>query len=421
MVQFIKLNTIAAAAATASLCGLAIAHPGEAHDAEKHARELATRNLYATKMSRDLEKCYSHPGYLAAQKRAVERRSAMVERLRQLRGIDVTSKPLARRDEDEWEEWIGVDHNKTGTASTDFDPSVVFASNATCVVTPEQTVGPYFVAGEMIRSNVTEGQAGVPLHLEFQFIDTSTCEPITVEHMVDIWHCNATGVYSGLDTMDQGGLDSTFARGVQRTDSDGTVQFDTIFPGHYTGRATHIHLTTHMGATELANGTYSGGVDDHIGQVYFDQDLRDLIETLEPYTANDMEVTQNEDDNIAPTGSSEDSDPIVEYTYLGASVEDGLLAWKVVGLDLTANYTDNATPAAYYREGGGVANPDANSGMPDGGGAPGGNGTMPGGPGANGTAPGNATASAGTGTSGTADVVVSTATSGAQRRFRLWW
>jgi protocatechuate 3,4-dioxygenase beta subunit len=74
------------------------------------------------------------------------------------------------------------------------------------------------------------------LHLELQFIDTTTCEPVE-DLLIDIWSCNSTGVYSGIDTLQlnlgvQGGVNTTFLRGLQVTDTDGVVEFDTLFPGH---------------------------------------------------------------------------------------------------------------------------------------------------------------------------------------------
>ncbi|RHZ55591.1 hypothetical protein CDV55_104592 [Aspergillus turcosus] len=130
------------------------------------------------------------------------------------------------------------------------DPSVLFSSNATCVLASDVTQGPYYVSGELIRSDITEDQAGVPLYVDVQMVDSSTCEPVTNVYL-DFWHCNATGVYSGVvasgngNSNDDSNLDATFLRGLQKTDDEGVAQFQTIFPGHYTGRATHIHVLTH--------------------------------------------------------------------------------------------------------------------------------------------------------------------------------
>lgn len=60
----------------------------------------------------------------------------------------------------------------------DTPEKTIFGSNNTCALVPETTIGPYYVTGEQIRSEITEGQAGIPLHLELQFVDMNTCEPV---------------------------------------------------------------------------------------------------------------------------------------------------------------------------------------------------------------------------------------------------
>ena len=90
------------------------------------------------------------------------------------------------------------------------------ASTITCVLTPEMTEGPYYVSGEKVRSNITEGRPGVPLGLALTVVDASTCKPIKGA-AVDIWHCDALGVYSGVQ-----GDNGTFMRGVQRTNAHGS-------------------------------------------------------------------------------------------------------------------------------------------------------------------------------------------------------
>jgi protocatechuate 3,4-dioxygenase beta subunit len=93
------------------------------------------------------------------------------------------------------------------------------------------------VKGEHIRYDLQDGQPGVPIIIEGQFLDVETCEPIEGLWW-DLWNCNSTGVYSGLvatgngNTDDTGNLDNTFLRGIQPTDSEGVVTFKSIFPGH---------------------------------------------------------------------------------------------------------------------------------------------------------------------------------------------
>lgn len=179
---------------------------------------------------------------------------------------------IARRDQDALDAWLNTCHDQGASAEYELstEESVIFTSNATTALTPETIIGPYFVAGEYIRSNITEGQAGVPIHLDIQFIDIETCEPVP-DMLVDVWHSNATGSYSGVGGAGQGDLNTTFCRGVQSTDKDGVTQFDSIYPGHYVGRTIHIHVVTRRGGKILPNGTYTGGTVNHIGQIYFDQ------------------------------------------------------------------------------------------------------------------------------------------------------
>lgn len=108
------------------------------------------------------------------------------------------------------EYWATFSHNRTDGLNYTLDTSEenIFASNNTCALVPETTVGPYYVTGELIRQDITEGQAGAPLHLDLQFVDINTCEPIP-ELITDVWHCNATGVYSGVSSDGEGGLNST--------------------------------------------------------------------------------------------------------------------------------------------------------------------------------------------------------------------
>lgn len=108
--------------------------------------------------------------------------------------------------------------------------------------------------------------------------------------------CNSTGVYGGVlgagngDSSDLSNLDSTFLRGLTPTDASGVAQFTSIFPGHYAGRATHMHVVAHLNGSTLPNSTYVGGQIAHIGQLLFDQALIDEIEALEPYSGNTITV-----------------------------------------------------------------------------------------------------------------------------------
>ena len=123
-----------------------------------------------------------------------------------------------------------------------------------CVLAPEQTEGPYYVAGEKLRRDITEGRPGAPLLLRLRVVDASTCKPIKGA-AVDIWHCDALGVYSGFGS---GSGNRTFMRGVQKTDATGLARFRTVWPGWYQGRTVHIHVKVHVGGNVV-----------HTGQLYF--------------------------------------------------------------------------------------------------------------------------------------------------------
>lgn len=264
------------------------------------------------------------------------------------------------------------------TGSMEYTPntlaSEIFAANTSCILSPEVTDGPYYVTGEMIRKNVVEDQTGIELYLEVQYVDVTTCEPVP-QLYVDVWNCNSTGYYSGVESG-QGGLNTTFLRGVQETDEDGVVTFETLFPGHYEGRATHTHLLTKTNVTVRSNGTTgSDGAVTHIGQLFWPEDLKDEVEAVEPYASNTQAYTTNDEDMWSIVQADNDFDPFPEYVYLGDSVADGLMAWIQIGINATADYTDDDyyAVAADYQAGGGVANEDAM----DMGGQGGGNGTMP--------------------------------------------
>src|SRR6476469_3234145 len=100
-----------------------------------------------------------------------------------------------------------------------------------CVLTPELTEGPYYIAGEKLRRDIREGHPGALLTLQLTVLNASSCKPIRGA-AVDIWHADAAGEYSGF------GSDSssrTFLRGIQKTNARGTATFTTIYPGWYHG------------------------------------------------------------------------------------------------------------------------------------------------------------------------------------------
>ncbi len=153
-----------------------------------------------------------------------------------------------------------------------------FAPSSDCHMTEEQTTGPYYLCVDRHRSSIAEDRAGLPITLGFRVQD-ELCAPIAGA-IVDIWHCDAGGNYSGFDadpelkagTRRVKTTTTRFCRGSQTTNAEGIAQFTSIFPGWYAGRTTHIHLRVY-----LPDGrTFTT-------QTYFDEPTRDGVYLEPPY------------------------------------------------------------------------------------------------------------------------------------------
>jgi protocatechuate 3,4-dioxygenase beta subunit len=166
-------------------------------------------------------------------------------------------------------------------------PAAVASGAVSCVLTPEQTEGPYYIDGEKVRRDITEGRPGVPLTLRTTVVDASTCKVIKGAS-VDIWHCDALGVYSGFGS---GARSRTFMRGIQRTDAKGVATFETVYPGWYQGRTVHIHVKVHLGGTVV-----------HTGQLYFPEGVTDTVFNRSPYRGRPDRTTRNADDSVFRNG-----------------------------------------------------------------------------------------------------------------------
>ena len=166
-------------------------------------------------------------------------------------------------------------------------PAAVASGDVTCVLTPEQTEGPYYIANEALRRNITDGRPGTPLVLRAFVVNASTCKPIKGA-AVDIWHADAGGVYSGFG---QGAANRTFMRGIQRTNAKGLALFRTVYPGWYQGRTVHIHVKVHLGGNVL-----------HTGQLYFPDTVTDAVYRKAPYTSRPNRDVRNAADSIYRNG-----------------------------------------------------------------------------------------------------------------------
>jgi hypothetical protein len=169
-------------------------------------------------------------------------------------------------------------------------PLAVSSGLVKCVLTPELTEGPFYVAGEKLRRDVTEGKAGTALLLKLTVVNASTCKPVK-NASVEIWHCDAGGVYSGAVANNPG---TNFLRGVQKTNATGVATFKTIYPGWYQGRAVHIHVKVHV-----------AGAVVHTGQLFFPAGVTNVVYKRAPYSAHGTTPdTLNPNDSIFRNGGS---------------------------------------------------------------------------------------------------------------------
>ena len=184
---------------------------------------------------------------------------------------------------------IGAKSVLTGGAAAATDgtgPAAVASGALTCVLTPELTEGPFYLPGEKVRRNITEGRPGAPLTLKLKVVNASTCRAIKGA-AVDIWHADAGGTYSGV----QGSVGTTFMRGIQPTDAKGVAEFLTVYPGWYQGRAVHIHVKVHLGGNVV-----------HTGQLFFPDTLTDTVYKAAPYNTRGARDTRNANDSIFVNG-----------------------------------------------------------------------------------------------------------------------
>ncbi|TDO98850.1 intradiol ring-cleavage dioxygenase [Marinomonas balearica] len=198
-------------------------------------------------------------------------------------------------------------------------PFLELAANRLCALTPKLTEGPCYSTSP-VRQDISGGQDGVPVRLYFQVVDID-CQPLSNVD-VDIWHCDANGIYSGdgmrSERFCSGGnkeyVKHKWFRGIQPTNEQGTAYFETCFPGWYPGRAVHIHMTV------TKNGR------SYTTQVSFDDALVKSITTQAPlYLERGTPDTSNDSDRIFP-----DSDDKT-YEMETMQLEDGsIVAWKTL-------------------------------------------------------------------------------------------
>ena len=168
-----------------------------------------------------------------------------------------------------------------------------FDEATTCTQTAEQTEGPFYFDVDSIRSDIREDRKGVPLRLGVRVRDAADCRP-RQNAVVDVWHCDATGAYSGFGAGSRGagGLGrrrdgETYLRGAQVTDGMGIAEFTTVYPGSYPGRTVHVHAKVHIDRETVLTT-----------QFYFDDGVSERVFGREPYASAPGRETFNRADGL---------------------------------------------------------------------------------------------------------------------------
>lgn len=219
------------------------------------------------------------------------------------------------------------------SAQTDATATPTVSELPACVVRPELTEGPYFVDEQLNRRDIRVDPSdesikeGTPLRLIFRVSDVTggVCGPLAGAQ-VDIWHCDADGVYSGVQDRSFDTSGQMWLRGYQVTDEDGIAEFITIVPGWYSGRAVHIHFKIR---------TQAGY--EFTSQLFFDPEQIEMVYAEAPYAAKGLPNRPNEQDGIFQQSGDVltlNMIPLTDEEKETLELESGYSATFDIGLDL---------------------------------------------------------------------------------------
>jgi len=210
--------------------------------------------------------------------------------------------------------------------------AVPAAAAAVCTLTKEMTEGPYYLDGQLVRADVTEGKTGFPLKLTLTVVDDDTCVPLS-NALVEIWHCDALGEYSGFvgNNGHNEPDDGTFLRGGVLTNSSGVANITSVYPGWYRGRCVHIHVKVHTNVTLTSDGSFTGGQELHTGQLFFNETITARVGALSPYSANTVTRTTLAQDSIYDEGGA--ASGLLTLTALGSSPSAGYAGTLTLGVE----------------------------------------------------------------------------------------
>ncbi|KAG8686958.1 hypothetical protein FRC11_008059 [Ceratobasidium sp. 423] len=220
------------------------------------------------------------------------------------------------------------------------------------------------------------------------FFGTAISRSALEQALVEIWHCNLTGHYSGFSAANTGGGgggngtapggnmtvptgteskslpigtesmsamptggaggggggstsmtdQESFLRGGCATNSEGMVEFFTTYPGIYTGPTVHIHTIIHTNYSVVTNGSiisHAGNVR-HIGQLFFDNELNENILSQGAYANTTESRTYNDEDSILDSENADGYNAYTSTELLGETETDEILAYITIGVDPTS-------------------------------------------------------------------------------------
>jgi protocatechuate 3,4-dioxygenase beta subunit len=206
--------------------------------------------------------------------------------------------------------------SSTGATAASGDVAALLDASGSCAVVPELTEGPYYIDVDAMRSDIREDRQGTPLRLAIRVRNFADCTP-KANAVVDIWHCDAAGSYSGFESSSAGanggggpgggmggpppggggpgggggGNSPTdtkrYLRGSQVTGADGVAQFVTIYPGWYQGRTVHVHVKVHVGNNQVVTS-----------QLFFDEAVTKQVYAGGVYASHNGQDTTNAEDGI---------------------------------------------------------------------------------------------------------------------------
>ena len=213
------------------------------------------------------------------------------------------------------------DDSSVTSADTDTatDTGSDSGSSGTCSVTPSETAGPFptISPSSLVKSNIVMDRTGVGFTINITVKNTKTSCVALKGAIVDIWHCDKDGYYSEYGGTGMQSVNYTtahFLRGRQTTDDNGLVTFTSIFPGWYSGRATHIHVHIYN----------SSGTSLLVTQIAFPEGSASAVALVNASNANGYTkglsgYTYNASDNVFSDGFSN------ELAIVTGSVAEGFV------------------------------------------------------------------------------------------------